>query len=188
MSIEAVPDELPQECDAGAGKNSKGYKTSWTGYKLHIDAADGGIPISCVLTALKTGAIRKLMDAGSIQLTLFDERNLLEFVHPDFPEEKLVACRNPDLAYRYKHKREALLKATTEALEKVQAMAARGYLKDADKIGLRVGRVINRYRMAKHFNLEISEKQFNFSVNHEQVDEEAALDGIYVIRAARPGR
>ena len=136
------------------------------------------------ITALKTGAIRKLVDVGSIQMTLFDERNLFEFVHPDFPGEKLVACRNPDLAYRRKQKREALLKATTEALEKVQLMVARGYLKDADKIGLRVGRVINQYKMAKHFNLEISEKLFNFNINNEQVDEEAALDGIYVIRAA----
>lgn len=136
------------------------------------------------ITALKTGAIRKLMDVGSIQMTLFDERNLFEFLHPDFPGEKLVACRNPDLAYRRKEKREVLLKATTEALEKVQSMIARGYLKDADKIGLRVGRVINQYKMAKHFNLEISEKLFNFSINNEQVDEEAALDGIYVIRAA----
>ncbi len=81
------------------------------------------------ITALKTGAIRKLMDAEAIQLTLFDTRNLFEFTHPDFPGEKLVACRNPDLAYRRKHKREALLKATSEALEKIQGMVARGTLK-----------------------------------------------------------
>ena len=105
------------------------------------------------ITALKTGAIRKMMNAGAIQLTLIDERNLFELTHPDFPGEKLVACRNPELAYRRKHKRIALLTATTEALEKIQGMIERGYLKDTDKIGVRVGRVINKYKMAKHFKL-----------------------------------
>jgi transposase len=130
------------------------------------------------ITALKTGSIRQLMDADAIQLTLFDERNLFEFTHPDFPGEKLVACRNPDLAYRRKHKREALLKATTKALEKIQDMVARGTLKEADKIGVRVGRVINQYKMAKHFKLEIEENQFRFEVDEEKVSAEAALDGI----------
>ena len=136
------------------------------------------------ITALKTGAIRKLMDAEAIQLTLFDERNLFEFTHPDFPGEKLVACRNPELAARRKHKRAALLKATTEALEKIQGMVARGTLKDADKIGVRVGRVINQYKMAKHFTLEIAENQFRFEVDDEKITAEAALDGIYVIRTS----
>ncbi len=136
------------------------------------------------ITALKTGSIRKLMNAGAIQLTLFDERNLFELTHPDFPGEKLVACRNPELAYRRKHKRVALLKATTEALEKIQGMIERGYIKDADKIGVRVGRVINTYKMAKHFKLEITEKAFNFEIDEEKVNEEAALDGIYVIRTS----
>jgi len=124
------------------------------------------------------------MEAESIQLTLFDKRNLFEFTHPDFPGEKLVACRNPDLAYRRKHKREALLKATTEALEKIQGMVVRGYLKEADKIGVRVGRVINQYKMAKHFKLEIVENQFSFEVDVEKISAEAALDGIYVIRTS----
>lgn len=136
------------------------------------------------ITALKTGAIRKLMNAQAIQLTLFDERNLFEFTHLDFPGEKLVACRNPELASRRKHKREALLKATTEALEKVQGMVARGYLKEAEKIGVRVGRVINQYKMAKHFKLEIADDQFGFEVDEEKVSAEAALDGIYVIRTS----
>ena len=136
------------------------------------------------ITALKTGAIRKLMNAEAIQPTLFDERNLFELTHPDFPGEKLVACRNPELAYRRKHKRKALLKATTEALEHIQGMIERGYLKDADKIGVRVGRVINKYKMAKHFKLEITEKKFCFEIDEEKVSEEAALDGIYVIRTS----
>ena len=130
------------------------------------------------ITALKTGSIRKLMSGGAIQLTLF------EFAHPDFPQEKLVACRNPELAYRREHKRAALLKATTEALEKIQGMIERGYLKDADKIGVRVGRVINKYKMAKHFKLEITEKKFSFELDEKKVNEEAALDGIYVIRTS----
>ena len=136
------------------------------------------------ITALKTGAIRKLLDVEVIQLTLFDERNLFELTHPDFPGEKLVACRNPDLAMRRKHKRAALLQATTEALKKIQDMVARGYLKEADKIGVRVGRVINQYKMAKHFKLEIAQNQFNFEVDEEKVSTEAALDGIYVIRTS----
>jgi transposase len=136
------------------------------------------------ITALKTGAIRKLMVAKAIQLTLFDERNLFEFTHPDYPGEKLVACRNPELAYHRKHKREALLKATTEELGKIQGMVARGYLKDAEKIGVRVGRVINRYKMAKHVKLSITDQQFDFEIDRGKVSAEAALDGIYVIRTS----
>jgi len=148
-----------------------------------VDALQGLSGVDWI-TALKTGAIRKLMDAKAIQLTLFDERNLFEFTHPDFPGEKLIACRNPDLAYRRKHKREDLLKATTEALEKVQRMVVRGTLKEADKIGVRAGRVINQYKMAKHFKLEIEEDQFSFEIDEEKVSAEAALDGIYVIRTS----
>jgi len=136
------------------------------------------------ITALKTGAIRKLMDAQAIQLTLFDERNLFELIHPDFPGEKLVACRNPELAHRRKHKRNDLLRTTSEELEKVQGMIERGYLKDAEKIGVRIGKVINRYKMAKHFKLEIAERQFSFGIDTEKVNAEAALDGIYVIRTS----
>ncbi|MEN7974125.1 MAG: IS1634 family transposase, partial [Verrucomicrobiota bacterium] len=148
-----------------------------------VDALKGRSGVDWI-TALKSGAIRKLMDFGAIQLTLFDERNLFEFSHADFPGEKLVACRNPELAYRRKHKREALLKATVQELEKVQAMVARGYLKAADKIGVRVGRVIHRYKMAKHFKLEIADSQLRFEIDEQKVSAEAALDGIYVIRTS----
>ena len=136
------------------------------------------------ITALKTGAIRKLVDAEAMQLTLFDERNLFTLTHPDFPGEQLVACRNPDLAARRKHKRAALLQATTEALTKIQGMVARGYLQSADKIGVRVGRVINQYKMAKHFKLAIAARQCNFAIDQESVNAEATLDGIYVIRTS----
>ncbi len=148
-----------------------------------IDQLKGHAGVNWI-TALKTGAIRKLMDAEAFQLTLFDERNLFEFTHLDFPGEKLVACRNPDLAYRRKHKREALLKATIEALEKIQGMVARGTLKEAEKIGVRVGRVINQYKMAKHFKLEIADNKFHFEIDAEKVSAEAVLDGIYVIRTS----
>ncbi len=85
---------------------------------------------------------------------------------------------------RRKHKRSALLKATTEALEKIQGMVARGYLKDKETIGVRVGRVVNQYKMAKHFSLEIAKNQFDFEDDKEKVRAEAALDGIYVIRTS----
>lgn len=148
-----------------------------------IDQLKGHAGVNWI-TALKTGAIRKLMDAEAFQLTLFDERNLFEFTHLDFPGEKLVACRNPDLAYRRQHKREALLKATIEALEKIQGMVARGTLKEAEKIGVRVGRVINQYKMAKHFKLEIANNKFHFEIDAEKVSAEAVLDGLYVIRTS----
>jgi transposase len=138
------------------------------------------------ITALKTGAIRKLVDDGCIQLGLFDERNLFECEHPDFPGERLVACRNPELAKLRAHKRQSLIEATTKLLEKVRAMAGRGRLKSADAIGVRVGKVVNKYKVAKHFALEIREGAFEFSVNEASVSEEAALDGLYVVRTPVP--
>ena len=139
------------------------------------------------ITALKTGAIRKLVATEAIQLSLFDEHNLFEVTHPDFPGEKLVACRNPDLAARRKSTRQSLLDATDKELQKVQAMISRGYLKTADKIGVRVGKVINRYKMAKHFMLDIAENHFSYEIDEANVNEEAALDGIYVIRSSLTG-
>ena len=138
------------------------------------------------ITALRSKTIRKLMDSGAIQLDLFDERNLFEITHPDFPGERLIACRNPQLAKLRAGKREDLLAATTEELEKVRAMVARGRLKDEDKIGVRVGRVINKYKVAKHFVLDIQKSTFDFSIDQEKVAAEAALDGIYVIRTSLP--
>jgi transposase len=138
------------------------------------------------ITALKTGAIRKLVDDGCIQLGLFDERNLFECEHPDFPGERLVACRNPELAKLRFHKRQSLIEATTKLLEKVRAMAGRGKLKSADAIGVRVGKVVNKYKVAKHFALDIGEGAFDFSLNEASVAEEAALDGLYVVRTPLP--
>jgi transposase len=136
------------------------------------------------ITALKTGDIRKLLEKEALQMGLFDERNLFELTDPAFPGERLVACRNPLLAQRRAHTRQSLIEATTLEFEKVQRMVARGKLKGADEIGLRVGQVANRYSVAKHFELEIRDGSFTFRLLSEKVTAEAALDGIYVIRTS----
>jgi transposase len=138
------------------------------------------------ITALKSTQIRSLVEGETLQLGLFDERNLLELAHPDYPGERLVACRNPQLAKLRAHKRRALLEATQQELLKVCASVEAGRLKGKDKIGLRVGRVINKYKVAKHFELTIEDRRFAFKVLEEQVAAEAALDGIYVIRTSVP--
>ena len=136
------------------------------------------------VSALRPGAIRKLVEGGWIQMGLFDERGLFELVHPDWPGERLVACRNAKLAELRKAKREELLDATAMELDKVRRMVSHGRLKDKAKIGVRVGRVFNKYKMAKHYVLHIEDDSFDFEVDQEAVDAEAALDGIYVIRTS----
>jgi transposase len=138
------------------------------------------------ITALKSGAIRKLVDAGAIQMDLFDERNLFELSDEAFPGERLVACRNPQLAALRAEKRRSMLAATVRELETVQRMVAHGRLKDADKIGVRVGKVLNKYKMAKHFVLDIQAEHFAFHIDEAKVAAEAALDGLYVIRTGLP--
>jgi hypothetical protein len=136
------------------------------------------------ISALKTAAIRALVEGGQLQLDLFDERNLFELTHPDYPGERLVACRNPELARLRAHKREDLLLATEAALTAIQARVAAGRLRGADKIGLSVGKVVNRYKVAKHFHLDIGETAFSFARNAEKIAGEAALDGLYVVRTS----
>jgi hypothetical protein len=136
------------------------------------------------ITALKSGAIRKLADGGALQLDLFDERNLIAFTHEDFPGERLVACRNPDLARLRAAKRNDLIAATVAELDKVAAMVASGRLAGRAKIGVRVGSVVNKYKVAKHFELRIEDASFSYSLKAEQVAAEAALDGLYVIRTS----
>lgn len=138
------------------------------------------------ITALKNGAIRKLADAGCIQMDLFDERNLFEFTHEDFPGERLIVCRNPQLAQLRTHKRRDLLAATVKELETVKRMVASGRLKDEGKIGVRAGRVVNKYKMAKHIILDVGTGQFSFRIDEEKVAEEATLDGLYVVRTSVP--
>jgi hypothetical protein len=136
------------------------------------------------ITALKSGAIAKLADGGQLQLDLFDERNLITLTSEDYPGERLVACRNPELAWRRAAKRKELIAATERELAKVVAMVARGRLAGRDKIGIRVGKVLNKYKVGKHFDLDIQDTAFSFSVNEERVAAEAALDGLYVIRTS----
>jgi transposase len=136
------------------------------------------------ITALKSGAIRTLIEDKTLQPELFDQRNLFEFTSPDYSNERLVACRNPQLAKLRAHKRQELLAATEQELAQVQAMVEAGKLKGQDKIGLRVGRVINKYKVAKHFALEIQERAFAYQRQHDRIAQEAALDGIYVIRTS----
>jgi transposase len=138
------------------------------------------------ITALRTEGIRKLVQGGELQLGLFDERNLFELRHEDYPKERLVACRNPELARRRAETRRSLLAATERQLDKVQRMVASGKLSGKDEIGVRVGRVINKYKVAKHIDLTIEESAFSYAVNEERVAAEAALDGIYVIRTSLP--
>ena len=138
------------------------------------------------ITALKSTSIRSLFEQGALQLGLFDERNLFELSHPQFPGERLVACRNPELARLRAHKREALLQATERNLEKVRASVKAGRLRGQDKIGLRVGKVINQYKVAKHFHLDIAEAALSFARNEEGIAAEAALDGLYIIRTSVP--
>ncbi len=136
------------------------------------------------VAALRPEAIRKLLAGGALQLGLFDERNLFELTHPDFPDERLVACRNPELSKRRAHKRASLLEATTQELEKVRRMVGRGRLHGQDAIGVRVGKVVNKYKVAKHFRLTIEDKRFDFEIDTGKVAAEAALDGLYVIRTS----
>jgi hypothetical protein len=138
------------------------------------------------ITALKSTQIRSLVESDALQLGLFDERNLFELSHPDYPGERLIACRNPQLTKLRGHKRHALLEATQQELEKVRARVARGGLKGGAEIGVRVGRVLNKYKVGKHFALEITEKRFEFRLLQAQIDAEAALDGVYVIRTCVP--
>lgn len=138
------------------------------------------------ITALKSSQIRALVQGGALQLGLFDERNLFEFTHPDYPNERLMACRNAELGRLRAHKREALLVATEKELDKVRARIESGALAGQDKIGVRVGKVVNKYKVAKLFALTIEEHRLEFHRLTEQVAAEAALDGIYVIRTSVP--
>ncbi len=138
------------------------------------------------ITALRPEAIRRLVDGGTLQMGLFDERNLFELTHPDFPGERLVACRNPELAKRRAHTRTSLLDATVNELEKVRRMVGRGRLRGQDDIGVRVGKVVNKYKVAKHVRLTIEDARFDFDIDTDRVAAEAALDGIYVLRTSLP--
>ena len=135
------------------------------------------------LTALRAPAIAALAaDDGPLQMSLFDTADLAEFAHPDYPGERLVAARNPALAGERARKRAELLAATEAALAPIQTAVQAGRLAGADKIGLRVGRVLGRYKMAKHFTVTITDARLSVVRNAAGIAAEAALDGIYVLR------
>ena len=136
------------------------------------------------VTALRSERIKALVEDGALQLGLFDEKNLAEIAHDDYPGERLVACRNAELAKRRAYKREELLSATERELTKVKKSVEKGRLKDAVEIGVRVGKVIGKYKMQKHFDFEIKDRLFTYSRNAARIAEEAALDGIYVVRTS----
>jgi len=136
------------------------------------------------ITALRAPAIRSLAEAGTIQLSLFDQRDLAEITSPDYPGERLVACRNPLLADERARKRRDLLDATERELLHIQTRVQRAKkpLRGKDKIALAVGAVINHYKMAKHFAVTITDDDLTFERKTNQIDAEALLDGIYVLR------
>jgi transposase len=138
------------------------------------------------ITALKSSQIRSLVEGEALQLGLFDQRRLFELTHEAYPGERLIACRNPQLAKLRAHKRQSLLEATQRELEKVRASVTTGRLSGKAKIGVRIGRVVNKYKVAKHFELTVEEHSFGFKILEEKVAAEAALDGIYVIRTNVP--
>jgi len=135
------------------------------------------------LTCLRAPQIAALAkDDGPLQLGLFDESDLAEFSHPDYPDERLIACRNPLLADERARKHTELLAATEEALAPIISAVREGRLVGADKIGLKVGKVINKFKMAKHFEVAIGESTLSVSRQEDAIAAEAALDGIYVLR------
>ncbi len=138
------------------------------------------------ITALRAPEIAALARGGHLQLSLFDEVDLVELRDPDVPGERLLVCRNPHLAGERSRRREDMLSATERDLAKVGAAVAAGRLVSAAAIGLRAGRVAGRFKMAKHFALEISEGHFSYARRTAHVEAEAALDGIYVIRTNVP--
>jgi hypothetical protein len=139
------------------------------------------------LTALRAPAIAALAAAdGPLQLSLFDTQDLAEITHPDYPGERLIACRNPALAAERARKREDLLRATEKLLAPIITRVAAGKLTGADTIGVTVGKVINKYTMAKHLDLAITDTTVEITRKHDQITTEAALDGIYMLRTSIP--
>jgi hypothetical protein len=134
------------------------------------------------ITALKAPQVRKLVTDDSLQLSLFDQHNLAEIESPDYPDERLVVCRNPLVAQERARKREDLLAATEAALAPIRERVEQGTLRGAAEIALAVGQVIGRRKVRKHFQLEIADDHFHYQRHRERIDAEAALDGFYVLR------
>jgi hypothetical protein len=140
------------------------------------------------ITALRAPAIKALLETGALQLSLFDQRDMASITAPDFPGERLVVCRNPDLAAERTRKRQDLLAATERDLARIQAAVARrrAPLRDTAEIALAVGAVLDKHKMAKHFDLESADAVFSFARKAAAITAEAAADGIYVVRTSLP--
>lgn len=138
------------------------------------------------ITALKAPQIGKLVKDGTLQLSLFDQHNLAEIASEDYPGERLIVCRNPLVAADRARKREELLAATEHGLKEISERVQRGSLHGADQIGLAVGPALKRYRVKKHFEVKITDTTFAYQRKLEQIQAEAALDGIYVLRTSVP--
>ena len=140
------------------------------------------------ISALRSTAIRKLLDTECLQLSLFDQKNLAEITSIDFPGERLIACYNPLLAEERRRKRQALLEATEAKFDKIRRQVARRTKTPLDKaeIGKKVGKVLNHYKVGKHFTLKIEDSLFSYSRREESIRRESELDGIYVIRTSEP--
>jgi Transposase DDE domain len=136
------------------------------------------------ITALKAPQIKKLVADGDLQLSLFDEHNLAEITAQDYPAERLIVCRNPLVAVERTRKRDELLAATERGLAEIAARVQRGTLTGAAQIGLQVGPAARRYKVAKHFELQITNEHFTFERKAAQITAEAALDGIYILRTS----
>jgi Transposase DDE domain len=141
------------------------------------------------ITALRAPQVKALVRDGALQLSLFDEADLAEITHPDYPGERLVACKNPFLEAERARKRESLLQATEADLAKIAAAAGRERrpLRGKDKIALRADRVLRRRKVAKHFTTSIGEDSFSYARDQDSITAEAALDGIYVLRTSVAG-
>jgi hypothetical protein len=140
------------------------------------------------ITALRAPAIKKLASDGLLQPSLFDSQDLAEITHPDFPGERLLACYNPLLADERSRKRPELLAATEKKLDQIVAATRRSKrpLRGKQNIGLRVGKVLNHYKMAKHFEVTIQEDSFSYKRKQANIEKEQSLDGIYVVRTNVP--
>jgi transposase len=152
-----------------------------TSARLREDVAPEGLGW---ITSMRADQIRKLAEGEAIQMSLFDETDLVEIEHPDYPGERLVVCRNPALAAERKRKREELLCSSEKQLEKIRVAVKRlnRPLRGEAEIGIRLGRVMDRYKVAKHFRFEIGDEHFSYERKDERITQEAALDGLYVIR------
>jgi len=155
--------------------------------KANLDAlrAEEGI---AWISALKAPAVKKLVKEGALQLSLFDEVSLAEIEAADYPGERLIVCRNPLVAQERARTRDELLEASERLLAPIRQRVEHGTLRGSAEIGLAVGQVANRYKVKKHFQLEIADDRFDFRRQDERIAEEAALDGIYVLRTSVPAQ